>query len=76
MMIMVIINHKKSHILRLPVFPADVSGRYSESIYINVIPVEVWNSHCIQKQCKKDIFGVMAWASDFCYNNKFNCDPI
>ena len=64
-MIIVIINHKKSHILRLPVSPADFSGRYSESVHINLIPGEVWKSYCIEKQCKEDTFGVMAWASDF-----------
>lgn len=52
---MVIINHKKLHILRLPVYPADISGRYSERVYINYIPEEVWKSHYIEKQCKKDI---------------------
>ena len=59
-MIMVIINHKKLHILRLPVSPADISGRYSESVYINLIPGEFWKSHSIEKQCKEGIFGVMA----------------
>ena len=64
-MIMVIINHKKLHILRLPVSPADISGRYSESVYINLILGEVWKSHCIEKQFRGYIFGVMAWVSDF-----------